>query len=54
MSKKKDKKRIHELMDGCASANECTGLLQKVSLDPDEVAEFHKMYNEIDGRTSTE
>ena len=53
MSKRKRKKRIHELMDSCASANECTGLLQKVSLDPDEVAEFHKMYNESDGRDST-
>lgn len=49
MSKRKKKKRINELMDSCASANECTGLLQKVDLDPDEVAIFHKMYNEQDG-----
>ena len=41
-------------MEGCASANECTGLLQKVSLDPDEVARFHKMYNELDGYDSIE
>lgn len=54
MSKRKSKKRVHELMDSCASANECTGLLQKVALDPDEVALFHKMYNELDGHTSTE
>lgn len=54
MSKRKSKKRIHELMDGCASANECTGLFQKVSLDPEEVATFHKMFNELDGHTSTE
>lgn len=54
MSKKKSKKRIHELMDECVSANECTGLLQKVSLDPKEVAKFHKMYNGLDGHTSTE
>lgn len=54
MSKRKKKKRIHELMDSCASANECTGLLQKVLLDPEEVAMFHKMYNELDGYTSTD
>lgn len=40
-------------MEGCASANECTGLVQKVSLDPEEVEEFHKMYNGLDGRSST-
>lgn len=54
MSKRKSKKRIHELMDSCASANECTGLFQKVSLDPEEVAMFHKMFNESDGHDSTE
>ena len=54
MSKRKGKKRIHELMDECVSANECTGLLQKVSLNPDEVATFHKMYNGLDGHTSTD
>ncbi len=41
-------------MEGCASANECTGLFQKVSPDPDEVALFHKMYNGIDGHDSIE
>ena len=54
MSKRKSKKQIEELMDGCVSANECTGLFQKVSLDPKEVAKFHKMYNDIDGHGSTE
>lgn len=53
MSKKKSKKRIHELMDSCASANECTGLFQKVALDPEEIATFHKMFNELDGHDST-
>lgn len=53
MSKRKKKKRIRELMDGCASANECTGLLQKVDLDPEEVATFHKMYNNLEGHDST-
>ena len=52
MSKKKNRKLINELYDECTSANECTGLLQKISLDPDEVAEFHKMYNGLDGRDS--
>ena len=54
MSKRKHKKLIRELYDECASANECTGLFQKVSLDPEEVAKFHKMYNDIDGHNSTE
>lgn len=54
MSKRKSKKQIEELMDSCVSANECTGLFQKVSLDPDEVAKFHKMFNELDGHDSIE
>lgn len=49
MSKKKSRKLIKELMDDCASANECTGLYQKVSLDPDEVAEFHRQFNKDGG-----
>ena len=52
MSKRKKKKLIEEVFEHCASANECTGLLQKVSLDPDEVEKFHKMYNNIDGHNS--
>ena len=44
----KDEKRIiHEVFDACASAQECTGLFQKVALDPEEVKKFHEMYNEI-------
>ena len=54
MSKRKSKQLIEELMDDCVSANECTGLFQKVALDPEEVATFHKMFNELDGHTSTE
>ena len=54
MSKRKSKKLIEELTEECVSANECTGLLQKVSLGPDEVATFHKMFNELDGHNSTE
>ncbi len=41
-------------MEECVSANECTGLLQKVALDPDEVELFHKMYNGTDGHDSTD
>ena len=37
---------IDEFMEGTASANECTGLYQKVSLDPDEIAKFHKQFIE--------
>lgn len=44
--KKHSKKFIDELFKDCASANECTGLYQKVSLDPDEVAKFHSEYIE--------
>ena len=41
-------KIIHEVFDECASANECTGMFQRIHLDPEEVALFHKMYNELD------
>ena len=46
MAKRRPKKLIKELLDDCASANECTGLYQKVSLDTDEIAKFHKQYTE--------
>ena len=52
MSKRTHNKLIEELLGECASANECTGLFQKVSLDPDEVKKFHEMYNKIDGKDS--
>ena len=54
MSKRKHNKLIEELLIDCASANECTGLFQKVSLDPDEVKKFHELYNKIDGTDSIE
>ncbi len=37
---------IKDIFEGTASANECTGLYQKVSLDTDEIAKFHKEYIE--------
>lgn len=46
--KKGSRKFIDELFEDCASANECTGLYQKVSLDPEEVAKFHREYIEED------
>ena len=54
MSSKKKTKLIEEVFETCASANECTGLFQRINLDPEEIALFHKMYNEIDGKNSIE
>lgn len=48
MAKRRTSKLIKDIFDGTASANECTGLYQKVSLDTDEIAEFHKEYIEED------
>ncbi len=52
MSKRKQNKMIEDIFEKCVSANECTGLFQKVALDPDEVKKFHEMYNNIDGKDS--
>ncbi len=52
MSKRKEFNLIKEVFKECASVNECTGLSQRIALDPDEVAMFHKMYNETDGKSS--
>ena len=49
MKKKQNSKKIVEdIYETCASVNECTGMFQRIHLDPDEVALFHKMYNEMD------
>ena len=45
MAKRRPNKLIDELLEECASANECTGLYQKVSLDTAEIAKFHKQFN---------
>ena len=45
---KNSKKIIENIIDGAISANECTGALQKISLDPEEVARFHSEYIEED------
>lgn len=52
MSNKKDRKLINEIFDNCASANECTGLFQRIHLDPEEIRLFHEMYNNLDGKDS--
>ena len=39
---------IEDIFEGTASANECTGLYQKVSLDTDEIANFYKQFIEED------
>lgn len=44
MGKKNSKKIISEVFEGGVSANECTGALQKISVDPEEVARFHAEY----------
>ncbi|MDE5721123.1 MAG: hypothetical protein K2I30_00065 [Clostridia bacterium] len=46
MAKRRTSKMIKDIFEGTASANECTGLYQKVSLDTDEIAKFHKEYIE--------
>lgn len=44
MGKNNSKKIINEVFEGAISANECTGALQKISVDPKEVARFHAEY----------
>ncbi|MGN1060750.1 MAG: hypothetical protein ACI4QN_03365 [Candidatus Coproplasma sp.] len=45
MGKKNNKKSIEDCLDHAASANECTGALQHMELDLDELAEFHRKFN---------
>ncbi len=47
MSNRKDLKLLGEVFDECASANECTGIFQRIILDPAEVRKFHEEYNDI-------
>lgn len=44
MGRKNSSKIIDEVVDGAISAHECTGALQKISVDPEEVARFHAEY----------
>ena len=45
MAKRRTRRMISDIFDTCACANECTGLYQKVSLDTEEIAEFHRQFN---------
>ena len=44
MKRKDYEEFIKSLYSEGVSANECTGLLQHVSLDPDEIAKYHEQY----------
>lgn len=44
MGKKNSKKMIERVFDQTVCATECTGLLQNISVDPEEVARFHAEY----------
>lgn len=44
MGKRRTKNMIADIYDECVCANECTGLYQKVSLDTEEIAKFHRQY----------
>jgi len=44
MNSKKGKKYIDEFYKLGVCANECTGLLQRVELDLDEIAKYHSEY----------
>ena len=46
MAKRRTHKLIDDIFEGTASANECTGLYQKVSLDKEEIAKFHRQFIE--------
>ncbi len=45
MSKKNTNKTIELIDEETVSANESTGALQKVSIDLDEIAEYHREFN---------
>lgn len=44
MAKRRTNNMIEDILEVCVSANDCTGLYQKVSLDTDEIAKFHKQF----------
>ena len=44
MGKRNSKKIIEDIVDCAICANECTGALQQISVDPEEVARFHAEY----------
>lgn len=44
MAKKNSKKMIEHIYDGSVCATECTGLLQKIAVDNEDVAKYHEEY----------
>jgi hypothetical protein len=44
MGKKSGNKMLHEIYEGAVCASECTGLLQNISVDPEEIKRFHEEY----------
>ncbi|MGN0803793.1 MAG: hypothetical protein ACI4MS_00225 [Candidatus Coproplasma sp.] len=44
MIKRNNRADIDECLDRTASANECTGALQHIAIDPNEVAKFHAQF----------
>lgn len=46
MSNNKTDQLKHDVCDQSVSANECTGLLQKITLDHEELERYHRQFNE--------
>lgn len=42
--KKNDRTDMDECLEHAVSANECTGALQHIAIDPQEVAKFHSEF----------
>lgn len=47
---KNSRDNMQELLDGAVCANECTGALQHISLDAEEVARIHDLFIGQSGR----
>jgi hypothetical protein len=43
--RKKGEKLVKELFDGGVCADECTGLLQRVTLNKKQLEEYHRQFN---------
>jgi hypothetical protein len=45
MSKKKKNKMLDSVYKNCASASDCTGLVQKISVDEETLKRYHEQFN---------
>jgi hypothetical protein len=45
MSKKNTKKIINKVYNNSVSSSDCTGLLQKVDIDQEQLNRYHKEFN---------